>query len=148
MIENAQAIDILLVEDNPGDIRLTQEAFKEGRIKNKLSVVTDGVEAVHFLKKLGKYKDVKLPDLVLLDLNLPKKDGKEVLNEIKNDNDLKHIPVIVLTTSQAEEDIIKSYKLQANCYISKPVDFSKFIDVIKHIESFWLTVVKLPSCES
>jgi two-component system, chemotaxis family, response regulator Rcp1 len=138
-------IDILLIEDNPGDIRLTKEALKEGKVLNNLSVVTDGVEAIDFLRKLNKYKDAVTPDLILLDLNLPKKDGREVLKEIKEDLQLKQIPVVVLTTSKEEQDIIKSYNLYANCYITKPVDLDNFIKVIESIENFWLTIVKLPT---
>ena len=142
-----QAINILLVEDNPGDIRLTREVLKEGKIQNKLSVVTDGEEAILFLKKIGEYKDVLTPDLILLDLNLPKKDGREVLAEIKGDPNLVCIPVIILTTSAAEKDILNTYSNHANCYITKPVDFSQFINVIRAIEDFWLTIVKLPKKE-
>jgi two-component system response regulator len=137
-------IEILLVEDNPGDIRLTTEALKEQKIYNKLNVVTDGVEAMAFLKKEGKYADAARPDLILLDLNLPKKDGREVLKEIKTDDKLKTIPVVVLTVSKSEEDILKSYNLHANCYISKPVDLSQFMKVAKSIQEFWFTMVKLP----
>lgn len=137
--------DILLVEDNPGDVRLTQEALKENKVRNNLSVVEDGLEAMAFLHQAGKYADAPRPDLVLLDLNLPKKDGREVLAEIKEDPNLKHIPIVVLTTSKAEEDIIKSYNLHANCYITKPVDLEQFITIVKSIEDFWLTIVKLPS---
>lgn len=136
--------DILLVEDNPGDIRLTKEALKEGKISNTLNIVMDGVEAMTFLRQEGKYVDAKRPDIILLDLNLPKKDGREVLQEIKSDPSLKRIPVVILTTSRAEEDIIKSYDLHANCYITKPVDFEKFVNVVKSIENFWFTVVHLP----
>jgi chemotaxis family two-component system response regulator Rcp1 len=142
-----QTINILLVEDNPGDIRLTREVLKEGKIQNKLSVVTDGEEAIFFLKKIGEYKDVFTPDLILLDLNLPKKDGREVLAEIKGDPNLVCIPVIILTTSAAEKDILNTYSNHANCYITKPVDFSQFITVIRAIEDFWLTIVKLPKKE-
>ena len=138
-------IDILLVEDNQGDIRLTQEVLKEGKIKNTLSIVMDGEEAMSFLRKIGKYKNANTPDLILLDLNLPKKDGREVLSEIKDDPDLKQIPVIILTTSDAEKDIVKTYASHANCYITKPVDFNQFIKVIRAIENFWLTIVKLPA---
>jgi len=138
-------INILLVEDNPGDIRLTQEVLKEGKVYNSLSIVENGVQAISFLKKANEYQDAPTPDLILLDLNLPKKDGREVLFDIKNDPDLKKIPVVVLTTSQAEEDILKVYDLNANCYISKPVDLGQFIDVIKSIENFWLSIVKLPT---
>ena len=137
--------EILLVEDNPGDARLTKEALKENKVRNNLSVVEDGVEAMAFLRQADEYADAPRPDLVLLDLNLPKKDGREVLAEIKEDQNLKHIPVVVLTTSKAEEDIIKSYNLHANCYITKPVDLNQFITVVKSIEDFWLTIVKLPS---
>ena len=139
-----KTIKILLVEDNPGDIRLTQEVFKEGKIQNEMSIVMDGEEAIFFLKKIGQYKDAPTPDIILLDLNLPKKDGREVLAEIKHDPDLKPIPVIILTTSAAEEDIANTYSNHANCYITKPVDFDQFIKVIRAIEDFWLTIVKLP----
>src|SRR5438067_3205862 len=137
-------IDILLVEDNPGDVRLTEEALKEGKVLNTLSVARDGVEALSFLRKGGEYVDAPRPDLILLDLNLPKKDGREVLAEIKADESLKRIPVVVLTTSQAEEDVLKTYNLHANCYVTKPVDLEKFIVVVKSIDIFWLTVVTLP----
>ncbi|HTM10010.1 MAG TPA: response regulator [Verrucomicrobiae bacterium] len=135
---------ILLVEDNPGDVRLTIEALKEGKILNEVSVVEDGVEALAFLRRDGKYSDARRPDLILLDLNLPKKDGREVLGEIKQDGDLKKIPVVVLTTSAAERDILRAYNLHANCYITKPVDLEQFIRVVQVIEDFWLTIVKLP----
>jgi two-component system, chemotaxis family, response regulator Rcp1 len=135
---------ILLVEDNPGDVRLTIEALKEGKILNEVSVVEDGVEALAFLRRDGKYSDARRPDLILLDLNLPKKDGREVLEEIKQDGDLKKIPVVVLTTSAAERDILRAYNLHANCYITKPVDLEQFIRVVQVIEDFWLTIVKLP----
>ena len=138
-------MNILLVEDNPGDVRLTQEAFKEGRLAVNLSVVMDGVEAINFLRKRENHKDATLPDLILLDLNLPKKDGREVLAEVKTDPDLKRIPVVVLTTSNAEQDILKTYNLHANCYINKPVDFEKFFDVIQKIEEFWLKTAILPT---
>lgn len=141
----ASPIEILLVEDNPADVRLTLEAFKDCKVYNNLHIVKDGVEALSFLRREGEYKDVPRPDLILLDLNLPKKDGREVLKEIKADNKLKIIPVVVLTVSQAEEDILKSYDLNANCYICKPIDLNQFIKIIKSIEEFWLTVVKLPS---
>lgn len=137
-------IEVLLVEDNPGDIRLTEEAFKEGKVRNNLHSVMDGVEAMKFLRQEGQYADKPRPDLILLDLNLPKKDGREVLEEIKEDKELKRIPVVVLTTSQAEKDILKSYDLHANCYITKPVDLDQFIDIVNTIEDFWLTIVKLP----
>ncbi len=139
------AIKILLVEDNPGDIRLTLEAFKEGKVNNEINVVTDGVEALAFLRRETPHADASRPDVILLDLNLPKKDGYEVLAEIKQDPDLKRIPVVILTTSEAERDILKTYYLHANCYITKPVDLDQFITVIKSIETFWLNVVKLPA---
>ncbi len=135
---------ILLVEDNPGDVRLTMEALKEGKILNEISVVEDGVEAIAFLRRAGKYAEAPKPDLILLDLNLPKKDGREVLEEIKADGDLKKIPVVVLTTSAAERDILRAYNLHANCYITKPVDLEQFIRVVQSIEDFWLSIVKLP----
>ena len=138
-------IDILLVEDNPGDVRLTQEALKEAKVRNNLHVVEDGVEAMAFLKREGEYASAPLPDLILLDLNLPRKDGREVLEEIKQDDQLKRVPVVVLTTSQAEEDILRSYNLHANCYVNKPVDLDEFIKIVKSIEDFWLTIVKLPT---
>ena len=143
--ENGRPIEILLVEDNPGDIRLTKEAFKEGKLKNHLNVVEDGKEAISFLKKEGQYADAPRPDLILLDLNLPKKDGREVLSEIKVDKNLKRIPVVILTTSKAEEDILKTYNHHANCYITKPVDMDQFINVVKYIEDFWFTIVRLPA---
>jgi chemotaxis family two-component system response regulator Rcp1 len=137
-------IDILLVEDNPGDVRLTIEALKEDKLQNNLHVVKDGIEAMAFLCQEGEYADAPRPDLILLDLNLPKKDGREVLEEIKADESLKRIPVVILTTSQAEEDILKTYDLHANCYITKPVNLDQFIKVVRSIEEFWLTIVKLP----
>ena len=138
-------IEILLVEDNPGDVELTVEALKEGRVANHLHVVSDGVEAVAYLRAEGPYAGRPRPDLVLLDLNLPKRDGREVLAEIKSDADLKRIPIVVLTTSEAEQDVLRSYALHANCYITKPVDFEQFIRVVKSIDEFWLSVVRLPS---
>ncbi len=138
---------ILLVEDNPGDVRLTMEALKEGKIMNELSVVNDGVEAIDFLRRRAKYANAPRPDLVLLDLNLPKKNGREVLAEIKSDETLRRIPVVILTVSKAEEDILKSYDLHANCYISKPIDFEQFTKVVKTIQNFWFTIVMLPSEE-
>jgi len=144
MIDNNRPVEILLVEDNPGDERLTREALKEGKVYNNLHWVKDGVEAMDFLNRKGKYKDVPRPDIVLLDLNLPKKDGREVLQEIKTDPDLKRIPVVVLTTSKAEEDVMKTYNLHANCYVTKPVDLEKFIVVVRSIDVFWLTIVTLP----
>ncbi|WP_448873043.1 response regulator [Desulfobulbus propionicus] len=143
-MKQGKPVEILLVEDNPGDVRLTIEGLKEGKVKNNLSVVEDGVEAMAFLRKEGKYADAVQPDLILLDLNLPKKDGREVLTEIKSDKDLWHIPVVVLTTSKAEQDILKAYSLHANCYITKPVDLDQFISVVESIEDFWFTIVKLP----
>jgi chemotaxis family two-component system response regulator Rcp1 len=140
-------IEILLVEDNPGDVRLTKEALKDGKVLNSLNVAKDGVEAMAFLRREGKYTDAVRPDLILLDLNLPKKDGREVLTEIKNDLNLKRIPVVILTVSKAEEDIIRTYELHANCYIAKPVDLDRFIEVVKAIEDFWFTIVKLPPKE-
>jgi two-component system, chemotaxis family, response regulator Rcp1 len=137
-------IEILLVEDNPGDVRLTIEALKDAKVANTLTVAADGVQALELLRRSGAGKSVPHPDLVLLDLNLPKKDGREVLAEIKSDPDLRRIPVVVLTTSRAEEDVIRAYDLHANCYITKPVDFDQFMTVVKTIEGFWLTVVKLP----
>jgi two-component system, chemotaxis family, response regulator Rcp1 len=140
-----QPIEILLVEDNPADVRLTKEALKEGKVRNNLHVARDGIEAMEFLRRVGKYADAVRPDLVLLDLNLPRKDGREVLADIKADPELKLIPVVVLTTSQAEQDIMKSYKLHANCYIAKPVDLDQFVQVVRSIDNFWLTVVRLPT---
>jgi two-component system, chemotaxis family, response regulator Rcp1 len=138
-------IEILLVEDNAGDIRLTKEALKEGKVLNKLTVVQDGVEALLCLRQEGQYAQARRPDLILLDLNLPKKDGREVLQEIKNDESLKRIPVVILTTSQDEQDVLKTYGLHANCYITKPVELEQFITVVKAIEDFWLGIVVLPS---
>lgn len=142
-----KTIKILLVEDNPGDIRLTQEVFREGKVHSDLSVVTDGVEALAFLQQKGKYVNAPRPNLILLDLNLPKKNGCEVLMEIKADPDLKSIPVVILTTSNASQDILKTYNLHANCYIKKPVDLEQFFTVIRSIENFWLTIVTLPPDE-
>ncbi|HEX7320631.1 MAG TPA: response regulator [bacterium] len=139
-----EMIQILLVEDNAGDVRLVKEALKEGKIHVEMDVVQDGVEALAFLNRKGKYTKVPRPDLILLDLNLPKKDGREVLAEVKADEDLKRIPVVILTISKDEEDIIKSYNLHANCYITKPVDLKQFMKVVQSIEDFWLTIVKLP----
>ncbi len=138
-------VEILLVEDNPGDIRLTREALGEAKVRNNLHVVTDGVEAMKFLRRLPPYEESVRPDLLLLDLNLPKKDGREVLQEIKNDPALCYLPVVVLTTSAAERDILESYQLHANCYITKPVDLDQFLKVVTSIEDFWLTIVKLPA---
>jgi chemotaxis family two-component system response regulator Rcp1 len=141
---NGRPVEILLVEDNPGDVRLTQEALKEAKVHNSLSVVGDGVEAMAFLRREGSYATAPRPDIVLLDLNLPKKDGRQVLAEVKADPDLRRIPVVVLTTSKAEEDILKTYDLHANCFITKPVEFDQFIKVVQSIEGFWLTIVQLP----
>ena len=144
MVDENRPVEILLVEDNPGDERLTREALKEGKVYSNLHWVKDGVEAMEFLRREGTYKDVPRPDIILLDLNLPKKDGREVLQDIKNDDALKRIPVVVLTTSKAEEDVLRTYNLHANCYVTKPVDLEKFIVVVKSIDVFWLTVVTLP----
>jgi two-component system, chemotaxis family, response regulator Rcp1 len=141
----AGPVEILLVEDNLGDARLTQEALKEGKVYSNLHWTKDGVEALEFLNRKGKYSDAPRPDIILLDLNLPKKDGREVLSEIKNDEKLRHIPVVILTTSKAEEDVLRSYELHANCYVAKPVDLEKFIKVVQSIDRFWLTVVTLPA---
>lgn len=143
--EHSKALEILLIEDNPGDVRLTQEVLLEGNICNHLNTVEDGVKAIAFLRKIPPYTQAPHPDLIILDLNLPKKGGQEVLEVIKVDEQLKRIPVIVLTTSRAEEDIIRAYNLHANCYISKPIDLDEFIKVVKSIEEFWLKIVKLPS---
>jgi len=140
-----EMIDILLVEDNEGDARLAKEAMKESKIRNTLHHVLDGEEAMAFLRKEGKYAGSPRPDLVLLDLNLPKKDGRQVLAEIKGDESLRRIPVVILTVSSAEEDILKTYNLHANCYITKPIDLDQFIKVVRSIEDFWLTIVKLPN---
>jgi chemotaxis family two-component system response regulator Rcp1 len=138
-------IEILLVEDNPGDVRLIKEVFKDAKIYNAMQVAYDGEAAMEILRREGEYKDAPSPDLILLDLNLPKKDGREVLREIKGDESLKCIPVVILTTSNAEEDLIETYMMNANCYITKPVDLDQFINVVESIENFWLSIVKLPS---
>lgn len=143
--ELGRQVEFLLAEDNPGDVRLTQEALRESKIRNNLNVVQDGMEAMAFLRKQGKYVEAPTPDVVLLDLNLPKKDGREVLAEIKSDPGLKRIPVVIITSSEAEQDILRTYDLHANCYVTKPVDLDQFIKVIQSIENFWLTIVKLPS---
>jgi CheY-like chemotaxis protein len=137
-------VEILLVEDNPGDVRLTIEALREGKVRNRLNVAEDGVKALAFLRREGPYASAPRPDLILLDLNLPKKDGRAVLAEIKADDRLKLIPVVILTTSKADEDIVRSYELAANCYVTKPVDLDQFITVVRSIEDFWLTIVTLP----
>jgi len=142
-----KAVEILLIEDNPGDVRLTIEALKESKILNNLHVAVDGIEAMSYLNREGKFKDEPRPDLIILDLNLPKKDGREVLEEIKEDESLKKIPVVILTTSEAEQDIIKSYELHANCYITKPVNMDQFIKVVKSIGDFWFSIVILPPSE-
>lgn len=140
-------VEILLVEDNAPDVRLTIEALKDARVRNRLHVVTDGAKAMEFLRQTGPYADAPLPDLILLDLNLPKKDGREVLREVKRDEWLKHIPVVVLTTSQAEQDVLQSYRLRASAFVTKPVDLDRFLDVVRSIESFWLVVAQLPRAE-
>jgi CheY-like chemotaxis protein len=137
-------IEILLVEDSPSDVEFTVEALKEAKVRNHLSLVEDGVQAMEFLRRQGKYAQAPRPDLIMLDLNLPRKDGREVLAEMKADNNLKMIPVVVLTTSRAEQDVLRAYELHANCYITKPVDFQQFLNVVRSIESFWLFVVTLP----
>ena len=143
-LADAKPIEILLVEDSPSDAELTKEALETGKIANNLNRVVDGVEAMEYLRQKGKFAKATKPDLIMLDLNLPRKDGREVLMEMKNDPSLKTIPVIVLTTSSSDKDVLQSYELNANCYITKPVDFEHFIDVVKTIEKFWLTVVTLP----
>jgi CheY-like chemotaxis protein len=142
---NMNLVEILLVEDNPGDARLAKEALKDAKVRNNLHWVEDGVEAMTFLHRQGKYADAPRPDVILLDLNLPKKDGREVLAEVKEDGDLRRIPIVILTVSDAEEDIIKTYNLHANCYIRKPLDLDRFIEVVKSINEFWLTIVRLPT---
>ena len=143
-MDRGEAVEILLAEDNPGDVKLTQKALEEGRLVNNLSVVNDGVEAMTFLRNEGEYADAPRPDLVLLDLNMPRKDGREVLEEIKADEELRRIPVVVLTSSDAEEDVVRSYELHANAYLTKPVDFDGFLETLGRLEEFWLQVVKLP----
>lgn len=140
-----KAVEILLVEDNPGDVRLTREALKEGKVHNSLSVVQDGIEALRFLRKEGDYADSPTPDIILLDLNLPRMPGHEVLREIKSDDLLRRIPIVILTTSADEGDILASYELHANCYITKPVDLQQFITIVQNIENFWFSIVKLPN---
>jgi CheY-like chemotaxis protein len=143
--EPIKVIDVLLVEDDPGDVLMTQEAFEHYKIRNKLHVVSDGEQAVQFLRREGEYADAVRPDLILLDLNLPRVDGREVLAQVKGDDQLRSIPVVVLTTSEAEEDILRSYHLHANAYVTKPVDFDRFLDVVRKIDEFFVTVVKLPN---
>ena len=144
-ISDMRPIEILLVEDNPGDVRLTQEALAEAKVRNNLAVARDGVEALSYLRREPPFEDATRPDLVLLDLNLPRKDGREVLAEIKADPLLRRLPVVVLTTSTAEKDVFETYDLHANCYITKPVDLDQFVGIVTSIEDFWLTIVKLPS---
>jgi chemotaxis family two-component system response regulator Rcp1 len=146
-IPNAQPIEILLVEDNLGDARLAEEALKDCKIHNNLYHVEDGVEALRFLRRQDNYQDVPIPDLILLDLNLPRKDGREVLAEIKEDPELRLVPVVVLTTSEAERDLVKTYDLHANAYVVKPIDLDRFIEVVEAIENFWFTIVKLPQVD-
>jgi CheY-like chemotaxis protein len=140
-----EPIDVLLVEDDPGDTLMIREAFADNKVRNTLTCVTDGVEALQYLRREGEYADALRPDLILLDLNLPRMDGREVLAEIKGDESLRAIPVVVLTTSQAEEDVLRSYQLHANAYVAKPVDFERFVAVVRQIDEFFVTVVKLPS---
>ncbi len=142
--EQAQPIEVLLVEDDPGDVVLIQEAFADNKLRNRLHTVPDGVDALRFLRREGEFAGAPRPDLILLDLNLPRKDGREVLAEVKTDEDLQQIPVVVLTTSKLEEDVLRSYKLHANAYVTKPVDFDRFIEVVRQIDEFFVTVVKLP----
>jgi two-component system response regulator len=146
-MNEVRPVDILLVEDNPGDVRLTKEALRDAKVLNEIFIARDGVEAMEILHRKGKFSKVPLPDLILLDLNLPKKDGREVLAEIKEDPILKHIPVVILTTSKADEDIIKTYNLHANAYITKPVDLNRFAEIIHVLNEFWFTIVKLPPKE-
>ena len=141
-------VEVLLVEDNPGDVRLTREAFRDSRVPTHMHVATDGVEAMDFVKRRGKFSSAPRPDIILLDLNLPRKDGREVLDELKRDENLKSIPVVILTTSRSQEDIERTYRSHANCYITKPVDLDQFLKVMQTIEDFWLTLVKLPACDS
>jgi chemotaxis family two-component system response regulator Rcp1 len=144
MYEELKAINILLVEDNPGDARLAKEALKDSKLLNHLDIVSDGVEAIDYIHKQGQYNDAPRPDLILLDLNLPRKDGREVLKELKEDDNYKRIPVVILTISKAEEDILRSYNLHANCFITKPIDLEQFINVVQSIQEFWFRIVKLP----
>jgi chemotaxis family two-component system response regulator Rcp1 len=143
-LASSRPIEILLVEDNPGDVRLTREVLRDGKISNHMSVASDGEEAMDLLYRKGQYASAARPDVILLDLNLPRKDGREVLAEIKQSPELRSIPIVILTTSAAEADILKTYNLHANCYIVKPVDLPQFINVVKYIQDFWLTIVKLP----
>lgn len=143
-MSDREPVEILLAEDNPGDVKLTRKALEQGKLVNNLHVVTDGVEAMQYLRGEGEYAGTPRPDLVLLDLNMPRKDGREVLEDIKHDDELKRIPVVVLTSSDAEEDVVESYDLHANAYLTKPVDFDGFMDIVGTLENFWLEVVKLP----
>ncbi len=143
--DDAYPIEILLVEDNPGDVRLVQEAMRAAKMRNRMSVVEDGVDAMAFLRREGHFADAPRPDLILLDLNLPRKDGREVLAEVKADPQLRRIPVVVLTTSQAEEDVLRAYDLHANCFVTKPVQFEQFMQVVQAIDNFWVNVVTLPN---
>ena len=142
--ESGTPIEVLLVEDDPGDVLMTREAFEEHKVRNRLTVVSDGAEALQYLRREGEFSNAVRPDLILLDLNLPRRDGREVLAEVKEDADLRRIPIVVLTTSQADEDIVRSYQLHANAYVTKPVDFEQFIAVIRQIDEFFVSVVKLP----
>jgi CheY-like chemotaxis protein len=144
MQNNTRSIEILLVEDNPGDARLTLECMREAKVRNRMHVVEDGVEAMEFLRRQGRFGDAPRPDLILLDLNLPRKDGRAVLAEVKADPDLKRIPVVILTTSRAEEDVLRAYDLHANCYVTKPVDLAQFMKIVALIDDFWVNVVTLP----
>ena len=144
MDSDLKVIDVLLVEDDPGDVLMTREAFEDNKVANRLAVVSDGVSAMEYLRKEGPYADAPTPDLVLLDLNLPRMDGREVLQALKEDDDLRRIPVVVLTTSESEEDVLRSYALHANAYVTKPVDFDRFIDVVRQIDEFFVSVVRLP----
>ena len=141
-------VEVLLVEDNPGDVRLTQEALREAKVRNRLHVAADGVAAMAFLRRMPPYENAPVPDLILLDLNLPKKSGLEVLEQVKSDDRLQCIPIVILTTSQAERDVLEGYRLRANAYVTKPVDFDQFLSVIRSIEHFWLEIVKLSPVES
>ena len=144
MMDQAKPVEVLLVEDDPGDVLMTREAFEEFKVRNNLNVVSDGEEAMAYLRREGEYADAARPDLVLLDLNLPRMDGRQVLAAIKGDDELASIPVVVLTTSEAEEDVLRSYRLHANAYVTKPVDFERFIDIVRRIDDFFVTVVRLP----
>lgn len=142
-----RAVRILLVEDNPGDVRLTQEALRDAKVRNEMHVAIDGEKALAYLRREGEHKDAKRPDVILLDLNLPRKSGLEVLKEVKADDDMKRIPIVIITSSKAEQDIVRSYNLHANCYVTKPVDLHQFLEVVRAVEDFWLTIVRLPPPE-